>query len=76
MHPNQERKLERLQAAWTVACADPTANPAAYKKTSQELSAYRVKLRRERDAPIGVNDAVAKLQTLSVESTSPKIGDK
>ncbi len=75
MHPNQERKLERLQAAWTVACADPTANPAEYRKASEELSKYRVKLRRERDAPIGVNDAIAHLDTLGMTSTRPNIGD-
>jgi len=75
MHPNQAQKLERLQAAWTVACADPTANPAAYKKTSEELSKYRVKLRRERDAAIGDGDATAKLETLNVKSKRPNIGD-
>ena len=75
MHPNQERKLERLQAAWTVACADPTANPAEYKKASKELSEYRVKLRRERDAAIEDGDAVATLETLNVKSKRPNIGD-
>ena len=75
MHPNQERKLEQLQAAWTVACADPTANPAEYKKTSQALSKYRAKLRHERDATIGDGDAVAKLSTLGMKAKPLNIGD-
>ena len=75
MHPNQARKLEQLEAAWTVACADPTANPAAYKKTSEELSKYRVKLRRERDAAIEDGDALAPLDTLGMTSKQPNTGD-
>ena len=75
MHPNQERKLERLQAAWTVACAELTANPAEYKKTSQALSEYRVKLRRERDAAIEDGDAVVQLGTLGMKSKPLNTGD-
>jgi hypothetical protein len=75
MHTNQVKKLERLNAAFTVAKSHEATHPAEYQKAKKELAAYRIKLRTTTSAaPTGDGDAVAKPKTLQVKTTNPKAG--
>jgi len=74
MHPNQERKLERLEAAWTVAKSHESTHPDKYQAAKKELALYRRKLRNNRTPADTEGDATATPSTLKAKATDPKKG--
>lgn len=74
MHPNQMRKLESLEEAFTAAKATEDADPKTYQKAKRALAAYRIRLRREQAEQAGPGDAVASATTLKAKATRPEGG--
>ncbi len=71
-HRNQVKKLERLEAAFTVAKAHEDTHVAEYQAAKKELAAYRIRLRRETRPAEGEGDATAHPKTLKAKATLKK----
>ena len=70
MHANQIKKLERLEAAWTVAKSHETSHPKEYQKAKRELTAYRrdLRIKARSISDNGDGDATAITQTLKAQA--------